>query len=101
MPKPKRFLTGIAILMLAVPPAVAQSSANSNPISSITPDPQIAAALRDVSADRIRQTIEKLVSFGTRQTLSSEMPASGGKGASAAATWIRSEFERYSKDCGG
>ena len=50
---------------------------------------------------RIEQTIEKLVSFGTRQTLSSDMPASSGKGATAAAEWIKSEFERYSKECGG
>ena len=39
-------------------------------------DPQIAAALRDVSAQRIQQTIEKLVSFQTRHTLSSDVPAS-------------------------
>ena len=29
------------------------------------------------------------------------MPASSGKGATAAAEWIKSEFERYSKECGG
>ncbi len=44
------------------------------------PTPRSLAALRDVSAERIQQTIEKLVSFGTRQTLSSDMPASSGKG---------------------
>ena len=66
-----------------------------------TPDPQIAAALRDISAARIQQTIEKLVSFQTRQTLSSEMPASSGKGATAAAEWIKSQFTAYSQQCGG
>jgi len=100
MPFAKILHLGFAVLMLTLPFAVALFSQPAG-ISTAPPDPQIAAALRDVSADRIRQTIEKLVSFGTRQTLSSEMPASGGKGASAAATWIRSEFERYSKDCGG
>jgi hypothetical protein len=65
-----------------------------------TPDPQIAAALRDISAVRIQQTIEKLVSFQTRQTLSSEMPASSGKGATAAAEWIKSQFTAYSHQCG-
>ena len=97
----KMLSTGIAGLMLAAPFAVALFSQQSASVPAATPDPQIAAALGDISAHRIQQTIEKLVSFGTRQTLSSDMPASGGKGASAAAAWIQSEFERYSKDCGG
>src|SRR5208283_5698204 len=54
-----------------------------------------------VSAAQIEQTIETLVAFDTRQTLSSDVPASSGKGANAAAAWIQSEFERYSKECGG
>jgi len=66
-------------------------------------DPKIAAALKDVSAEQIRGSIEKLVSFGTRLTLSAQDPASiaAGHGIGAARTWIQSEFERYSKDCGG
>jgi hypothetical protein len=70
-------------------------------ISPATPDLQIAAALHEVSPEHIQQTIEKLVSFETRSTLSSDMPASSGNGATAAAEWIRSEFERYAKACGG
>jgi hypothetical protein len=66
-------------------------------------DPQIAAALGQISAQRIQANIEKLVSFGTRLTLSAQDPASiaSGKGIGAAREWIKSEFERYSKDCGG
>jgi len=64
-------------------------------------DPQIAAAIREVSPQRIQQTIEKLVSFQSRHTLSSDVPASSGKGINAAAEWIKSELESYSKDCGG
>ena len=66
-------------------------------------DPQIAAALQQVSAQRIQANIEKLVSFGTRLTLSAQDPASiaAGHGIGAAREWIKSEFERYSKDCGG
>lgn len=101
MSKTHGVLAGIALLMLTIPPAVAQGSPTSNPLSNAAPDPQIEAALRDVSADRIEQIIVKLVSFYTRHTLSSDMPASSGKGANAAAEWIKSEFERYSKDCGG
>ena len=66
-------------------------------------DPQIAAALREISAQRIQANIEKLVSFGTRSTLSAQDPASiaAGRGIGAAREWIKAEFERYSKDCGG
>jgi len=66
-------------------------------------DPQIVAALQDVSAQRIQSNIEKLVSFGTRLTLSAQDPASiaAGRGIGAAREWIKSEFERYSKECGG
>src|SRR5713226_7487930 len=66
-------------------------------------DPQIAGAIRQVSADRIRQTVDKLVSFGTRSTLSAQDDDSirVGKGIGAAREWIKAEFERYSKDCGG
>ncbi len=71
--------------------------------SKMEADPQIAAALKQVSAERIQSNIEKLVSFGTRLTLSAQDPASisGGHGIGAAREWIKSEFERYSKDCGG
>jgi len=66
-------------------------------------DPQITAALQQVSADHVRATIEKLVSFQTRLTLSAQDDASiaAGHGIGAAREWIKSEFERYSKDCGG
>jgi Zn-dependent M28 family amino/carboxypeptidase len=53
-----------------------------------------------VSPDRIRQTVEKLVSFQTRQTLSSDMTAMNAAGINAAATWIEDEFHRYSSQCG-
>jgi Zn-dependent M28 family amino/carboxypeptidase len=66
-------------------------------------DPKIVAALKEVSAERIRTNIEKLVSFGTRSTLSAQDPASisSGRGIGAAREWIRSEFETYSKECNG
>jgi hypothetical protein len=66
-------------------------------------DPQIVAALKEISSERIRTNIEKLVSFGTRSTLSAQDPVSisAGRGIGEAREWIRSEFERYSKDCNG
>jgi hypothetical protein len=66
-------------------------------------DPRIAAALKQVSAKQIQANIEKLVSFQTRLTLSAQDPESiaAGHGIGAAREWIKAEFERYSKDCGG
>ena len=71
--------------------------------SAMTADPQIVAALKEVSAERIQATIQKLVSFGTRLTLSAQDPASieSGHGIGAAREWIKAEFNRYSQHCGG
>ncbi len=72
------------------------------PIAPAPADPAIAAALQQVSPDHIRATIEKLVTFNNRSTLSSmdtDLPP--GTGVTAAADWIYSEFQRYSQDCGG
>jgi hypothetical protein len=59
--------------------------------------------LRQISAPRIQSNIEKLVSFQTRSTLSTQDPAwiASGRGVGAAREWIKSEFERYARDCGG
>jgi len=66
-------------------------------------DGRISSALQQVSAEHIRENIEKLVSFGTRSTISAQDQAAtgAGRGVGAARDWIKSEFERYSKDCGG
>lgn len=63
-------------------------------------DPQIAAALKQVSAARVKATVEKLVSFGTRLTISGGS-AQSGRGVVAAREWIKSELVRYSQACGG
>jgi hypothetical protein len=69
----------------------------------MTVDARISTALQQVSAERIRANIEKLVSFGTRATISAQDPGAigAGRGVGAAREWIKSEFERYAKDCGG
>jgi Zn-dependent M28 family amino/carboxypeptidase len=66
-------------------------------------DRRIAGEIREVSAGRIQQTIDKLVSFNNRSTISAQDEGSikAGKGIGAAREWIKAEFERYSKDCGG
>ncbi len=84
-----------AVLLLTAVGSVGQSKSSA--------DPQIAEALKQVSAKRIQATIEKLVSFDTRSTLSSgdEALLNAGHGIAAARLWIVAELERYSKDCGG
>jgi len=71
--------------------------------SAAAADPKIAAALQQISAEHIQKYIEKLVSFGTRSTLSAGDSSllSTGHGIDAARLWIVSEFERYARDCGG
>ena len=66
-------------------------------------DREIAAALKDISADHVKATIEKLVSFHTRNSNTSRdaAMAQSGQGVVSAAQWIKSEFERYSQACGG
>ena len=62
---------------------------------------EISIKLNDISeapsAKRIEQDILKLVSFGTRHTLSDTISKTRGIGA--ARRWIKSEFEIISKDC--
>jgi hypothetical protein len=88
--------------------AVSNGSQTQTKLDSIAAGPmaadsRISAALQRVSAERIRANIEKLVGFGTRLTLSAQGPAAitAGRGIGAAREWIKSEFERYSTECGG
>ena len=95
------FFSRITILLLTLWPLVSPSTPPADAITTPSADPQIAAALKNISAQRVQQTVEKLVSFQTRHTLSSDQPASTGRGINAAAEWIKSEFETYSQSCGG
>ncbi len=95
-------------LALCGPRCLAQEMAQGQgPAPRLASDPHadthIAEAIRQVSGDRIRQTIETLVSFHNRSTISAQDQASlkAGKGIGAAREWIKAEFERYSKECGG
>jgi len=66
---------------------------------TVKPNPEITKMMRDVSAKNIEATIRKLVSFGTRNTLSEQDSTTRGVGA--ARDWIYSEFQRISTACGG
>jgi peptidase M28-like protein len=62
--------------------------------SAVTP----REAADEVSEQRLRATVQKLVSFGTRHTLSSQTDPKRGIGA--ALKWTEEEFRRYSRACG-
>lgn len=66
-----------------------------------TTDAKIARAVKEVSAQKIQETIQHLVGFHTRLTVSTNLPADSGRGVVAAANWIQQQFESFSKDCGG
>lgn len=113
----KRFLPAVIAVLVSLPLAVAQTpSHRARPRAAAQPaqqknvprkklerDPAITQVIKEVSPDRIQRTIEKLVGFHTRHTLSVNNPgaASSEKGIVAARAWIKSELERYSADCGG
>jgi len=62
------------------------------------PNAVIVKMLKEVSAKRIETDIRKLVSFGTRNTLSEQDNPTRGIGA--ARDWIFGEFQKISNDCG-
>jgi hypothetical protein len=65
-------------------------------------DPTISKALNEISTGEIQHTIEALVAFHTRSTLSSmEQDLPPGQGINAAADWIEAELKHYSAECGG
>lgn len=102
LPRLNRSWLLVVGLVLAVGRGMAAPEAGSVD-APMKADPQIAAALKQVSAERIRANIEKLVGFGTRSTISAQDAASiaSGRGIGAAREWIKAEFERYSQECGG
>jgi hypothetical protein len=67
------------LLMAAAPPS--------------SPDAKLRSIIAPVSAARMRATVEKLVSFGTRHTLSSQSDPNRGIGA--ALNWAQQQFESY------
>lgn len=65
----------------------------------IQKDPVIEKMVSEVNADSLKATILKLVSFGTRNTLSTQTDPKRGIGA--ARQWVLSRFNDYAKKSGG
>ena len=58
-----------------------------------TPDQKVSAIAAEVSAARMKATVTRLVSFGTRHTLSSQTDPKRGIGA--ALGWTKAQFESF------
>jgi Zn-dependent M28 family amino/carboxypeptidase len=65
----------------------------------INRDPSIASMVKEVSADSLRSYIDKMVSFGTRHTLSSTTDKNRGIGA--AREWVAQKFSEFGRNSGG
>jgi Zn-dependent M28 family amino/carboxypeptidase len=88
----------LPLLILAAPAAglAADRAPDAPPPAG---NPALYAIGTSPSDARIEADVRKLVSFGTRHTLSDQ--TSDTRGIGAATRWIHDEFERISKQCGG
>jgi hypothetical protein len=67
--------------------------------TTIQRDPQIEKMVNEVSKDSLQSYIKKLVSFGTRNTLSIQTDPKRGIGA--ARNWVLSRFNEFARQSGG
>ncbi len=74
-------------------------TANSFSQQIIKKDGEIEAMVKEISVDSLTQNLTKLVSFGTRATLSNQ--SSNTKGIGAARAWILTRFNDYAKASNG
>ena len=86
------------LLPLLLLPALALAQPQPAPLLP-PPDPSIQKLVDDISAKNLEADVRKLVSFGTRHTLSDTQ--SKKRGIGAARRWVQDEFERYGKAGGG
>ena len=73
--------------------------AQHNYSQSVVSDKEISKMVAEVSANNMESTVRKLVSFGTRHTLSDTKSTTRGIGA--AQRWVKAEFDKYAKDSNG
>lgn len=100
------FLIAVPMLLLSINSTTAQTAGvatkparSSQPAASAGRQQQIARIVREIDARNIENTIRKLVSFGTRNTLSSQNDPTRGIGA--ARDWLFGEFSKAAAQSGG
>jgi len=88
----RAFLSASAVTAAAVPFLSGTAhAASGSALARQDPDPDLRALLRQIDPDRIKATIEKLVSFGTRHTASSQTDPVRGIGAATA--WVYGQLQ--------
>lgn len=70
-----------------------------SPVTGLKRNPGIMRLVREIDARNIERTIRKLVSFGTRNTLSKQKDPQRGIGA--ARDWLFDEFQKAAAQSGG
>lgn len=96
----KAILAGIAATAMLAAACASTGDSVSPPVatSSAMVKSALAGISSQVSEASLREYIEKMVSFGTRHTLSDQ--TSDTRGIGAARRWVESEFRKMSADCG-
>jgi hypothetical protein len=105
----RAFLSASAVTAVAAPIFSHASAANAAPAAGVAKsgsagspqvfDPALRALIRQIDPARIRATIQKLVSFGTRHTLSSQTDPNRGIGAATA--WVTQQMQSFAAASGG
>ncbi|TDH26173.1 M20/M25/M40 family metallo-hydrolase [Segetibacter sp. 3557_3] len=81
----------LIVLVCTTPPVHSQTI--------VVRDPAIDKMVKEVSADSMRAYVRKLVTFGTRNTLSTgKVP---GKGIGSSRDWVLSKFNEFARNSGG
>jgi hypothetical protein len=91
----KKLFLAFAAASLVIPAAGAQRARRAEPV----PRADLRELADQVSEQALKATVERLVGFGTRHTLSSRDHPTRGIGA--ALNWTEAEFRRFSRACGG
>jgi hypothetical protein len=96
----RAFLSASAVTAVAAPLLSGTALAETDPaLSRQAPDPGLRAMLREIDPDRIKATILKLVSFGTRHTASSQTDPVRGIGA--ATNWVFDQMQSFAATSSG
>jgi len=104
-PSRRAFLSASAVTAVAAPlasvvaPASAASASVGSAMNTGNFDPALRALISQIDPGRIQATIEKLVSFGTRHTLSSQTDPVRGIGAATA--WVFDQMQGFAAASNG
>ena len=92
------FTLSVLIISATGHTSSAQTKPRSSQVASARQE-QISRIVEEIDARNIERTIRKLVSFGTRNTLSTQTDPNRGIGA--ARDWLFSEFSKVADESGG